>query len=89
MIHVYINPRVPVLKNVNKLNKIRYNYYDDYWKHYVQDPKKQLQNLINFIGNDSYLITHNISDFYLLKNELNYWNLPEIQKERFRSNIKI
>ena len=89
MIHVYINPRVPVLKNVNKLNKIRYYDYDDYWKHYVQDPKKQLQNLINFIGNDSYLIIHNISDFYLLKNELNYWNLPEIQKERFRSTLEI
>jgi len=89
MIHIFINPRVPVLKNINKLNKIRYYDYNDYWKDYVQDAKKQLQNFMNFIGNDSYLIIYTISDFFLLKHELEFWNLPEIQKERFRSTREI
>ena len=89
MIHIFINPRVPVLKNINKLNKIRYYDYNDYWKDYVQDAKKQLQNFMNFIGNDSYLIIYTISDFFLLKHELEFWNLPEIQKERFTSTREI
>ena len=90
IIHIYIKPRVFVPKNVQELNHIKYDDYKNYWEYYNQDTKSQLQNLLDFIGNDSYLIAHNATfDYYFLINELKYWGLPEIPKERFRCTLRI
>ena len=90
IIHIYIKPRVFVPKNVQELNHIKYDDYKNYWEYYNQDTKSQLQNLLDFIGNDSYLIAHNATfDYYFLMNELKYWGLPEIPKERFRCTLRI
>ena len=88
--HIYIKPRVFVPKNVQELNHIRYDDYQNFWEYYNQDTKSQLQNLLDFIGNDSYLVCHNATfDYYFLMNELKYWGLPEIPKERFRCTLRM
>ena len=88
--HIYIKPRVFVPKNIQELNHIKYNDYQNFWEYYNQDTKSQLQNLLHFIGNDSYLIAHNATfDYHFLNSELKYWKLPEIPKERFRCTYKI
>ena len=83
--HIHIKPRISYEKS-DKINILLDDYEDD---HYNQDTKQQLQNLINFIGNDSFLITHIPSDCRFLMNELKYWNLQEIPKERFRCTFEI
>ena len=83
---IHINPRDFISNNLNDLHNERYYAYSEYWEYYVQDSKKKLKNFIDFIGNDSYLISYDIiSDYDLLKKELKFWNLPEIEKNRFRS----
>ena len=90
MMHLYIKPRVFVPKNVQELNHIKYDDYKNFWEYYNQDTKSQLENLLNFIGNDSYIFAHNTTfDYYFLMNELKYWGLPEIPKERFRCTLRI
>ena len=90
MMHIYIKPRVFVPKNVQELNHIKYDDYKNFWEYYNQDTKSQLENLLNFIGNDSYIFAHNATfDYYFLMNELKYWGLPEIPKERFRCTLRI
>ena len=90
MMHIYIKPRVFVPKNVQELNHIKYDDYKNFWEYYNQDTKSQLENLLNFIGNDSYIFAHNATfDYYFLINELKYWGLPEIPKERFRCTLRI
>ena len=90
IIHIYIKPRVFVPKNVQELNHIRYDDYQNFWEYYCQDTKSQLQNLLDFIGNDSYIVAHNATfDYYFLMNELKYWGLPEIPKERFRCTLRM
>ena len=90
IMHIYIKPRVFVPKNIKELNHIKYDDYQKFWEHYNQDTKSQLQNFLHFIGNDSYLIAHNATfDYYFLMDELKYWKLPEIPKERFRCTLRI
>mgnify|MGYP002627304576 CR=1 FL=1 len=90
VIHFYIKPRVFVPKNVQELNHIKYDDYKNFWEYYNQDTKSQLEHLLNFIGNDAYLIAHNATfDYYFLMSELKYWGLPEIPKERFRCTLRI
>ena len=90
IMHIYIKPRVFVPKNVQELNHIRFDDYQNFWEYYNQDTKSQLQNFLDFIGNDSYLVCHNATfDYYFLMNELKYWGLPEIPKERFRCTLRI
>ena len=48
IIHIYIKPRVFVPKNVQELNHIRYDDYQNFWEYYNQDTKSQLQNLLDF-----------------------------------------
>ena len=60
IIHFYIKPRVFVPKNVQEINHIKYDDYKNYWEYYNEDTKTQLQNFLNFIGNDSYLIAHTL-----------------------------
>ena len=67
--HMHIKPRLSYENN--NLNT-SFDYED--YEHYNQDTQQQFQNLINFIGNDSYLITHIPSDCHFLMNELKYWN---------------
>ena len=83
---IHIKPRDFSLNNFNDLDNEIYCAYSKYWEYYAQDSKKKLQNFIDFIGNDSYLISHDsISDYYLLEKELKFWNLSMIEKNRFRS----
>ena len=90
IIHFYIRPRVFVPKNVQEINHIKYDDYKNYWEYYNEDTKTQLQNFLNFIGNDSYLIAHNATfDYYFLMNELKFWGLTEISKERFRCTLRL
>ena len=90
IMHIYIKPRVFVPKNVQELNHIRYDDYQNYWEYYNQDTKAQLQKFLDFIGNDAYIIAHNATfDYYFLMNELKYWGLSEIPKERFRCTLRI
>ena len=90
IMHIYIKPRVFVPKNVQELNHIRYDDYKNYWEYYNEDTKSQLQKFLDFIGNDAYIIAHNATfDYYFLINELKYWGLPEIPKERFRCTLRI
>ena len=83
--HIHIKSRISYEKS-DKINILLDDYEDD---HYNQNTKQQLQNLIDFIGNDSFLITHIPSDCRFLMNELKYWNLQEIPKERFRCTFEI
>ena len=88
--HIYIKPRVFVPKNVQELNHIRYDDFKKYWEYYNQDTKLQLQNLMEFIGDDSYLVAHNATfDYYFLNSELKYWGLPEYNNDRFRCTLRI
>lgn len=87
--HIYIKPRVFVPKSVQELNHINYDDYKKYWEYYNQDTKAQLQNLLEFFGNDSYLVAHNAPfDYYFLNSELKNWGLPEIPSERFRCTLR-
>ena len=88
--HIYIKPRIFVPKNVQELNHIKYDDFQKYWEYYNQDTKIQLQNLLEFIGDDSYLIAHNATfDYYFLNSELKYWGLPEYNNKRFRCTLRI
>ena len=90
MVHIYIQPRVFLSKNIQKLNNIKYYDYKNYWEYYNQSTKKQLKNFLDFIGNESYLITHIASsNIYFLEKELKKWDLPTISKERFRSTFEM
>ena len=90
IMHIYIEPRVNISKSAQKINNIKYDDYQNFWKYYNQDTKSQLQNLLNFLGDDSYLIAHNATfDYYFLMDELIYWELPKIPKERFRCTLRI
>ena len=83
---IYIKPKDFILNIFHDLDNEIYCAYSKYWEYYSQDSKKKLQNFIDFIGNNSYLISHDsISDYYLLEEELNFWNLSMIEKNRFRS----
>ena len=57
---IHINPRDFISNNLNDLHNERYYAYSEYWEYYVQDSKKKLKNFIDFIGNDSYLISYDI-----------------------------
>ena len=88
--HIYIKPRVFVPKNVQELNHIKYNDFQKYWEYYYQDTKTQLENFLEFIGNDSYLVCHNATfDYHFLNSELRYWGLPELPNERFRCTLRM
>ena len=88
--HIYIKPRVSIPKNIQELNYIKNDDYQNFLEYYNQDTKSQLRNLLDFIGNDSYIIVHNaIFDYILLMDELEYWELPQISKERFRCTLRI
>ena len=90
IMHIYIEPRVNISKSAQEINNIKYDDYQNFWKYYNQDTKSQLQNLLNFLGDDSYLIAHNATfDYYFLMDELIYWELPKISKERFRCTLRI
>ena len=90
IMHFYIKPRVYVPENIQELNGIKYDDYEKFWEYYNQDTKSQLRNFLDFIGNDSYIIAHNaIFDYYFLMEELIYWKLPQISKERFRCTLRI
>ena len=52
-------------------------------ENYYQNIEEQLNDLKFFIGKDSYLIIHTVTDYHLLKNELKKWGLVKIKKERF------
>lgn len=86
---IHIKPEICKINDSNNLSKTKYYDYDNYDGYYVYDSKNQLQKFINFIGNDSYLIFHDISDYYLLENEIKFWNLPNIEKYRLRSTYQI
>ena len=67
IMHIYIEPRVNISKSAQEINNIKYDDYQNFWKYYNQDTKSQLQNLLNFLGDDSYLIAHNATfDYYFL-----------------------
>ena len=90
IMHIYIEPRVNISKSAQEINNIKYDDYQNFWKYYNQYTKSQLQNLLNFLGDDSYLIAHNATfDYYFLMDELNHWGLPEISKKRFRCTLRI
>ena len=84
--HIYIQPRKFVPKNVQELNHIKHDDFTKYWGYYYQNTKTQLQNFLEFVGDDSYLVAHNaVFDYYFLNSELKYWGLPEIPKKIFKN----
>ena len=88
--HIYIKPRVFVPKNVQELNHIRYDDFKKYWENYNLDTKTQLQQFLEFVGNDSYLVAHNATfDYYFLNSELKFWGLTELPNERFRCTLRM
>ena len=56
----HIKPKAYIIDDPNNLSKIRYYDHDKYCGYYVDDSKNQLQKFVEFIGNDSYLIFHDI-----------------------------
>lgn len=70
LMYIYINAKAD-----NTENEV-YNYN--------QDIKIQLENFQNFIGEESYLISNDVTyNYYILNDELKYHGLKEISKERF------
>ena len=88
--HIYIKPRVFIPKKVQELNHINYDDYKKYWENYNLDTKTQLQNFLDFVGEDSYLVAHNATfDYYFINSELKYWGLPELSSDRFRCTLRM
>ena len=88
--HIYIKPRVFVPKKVQELNHINYDDFKKYWEYYNLDTKTQLQNFLDFVGEDSYLVAHNATfDYYFINSELRYWGLPELSSDRFRCTLRM
>ena len=88
--HIYIKPRVFVPKNVQEINHINYDDFKKYWEYYNLDTKIQLQNFLDFVGEDSYLVAHNATfDYYFINSELRCWGLPEISSDRFRCTLRM
>ena len=88
--HIYIKPRVFVSKKVQELNHINYDDFKKYWEYYNLDTKTQLQNFLDFVGEDSYLVAHNATfDYYFINSELRYWGLPELSSDRFRCTLRM
>jgi DNA polymerase-3 subunit epsilon len=88
--HIYIKPRVFVPKKVQEINHINYDDYKKYWEYYNLDTKTQLQNFLDFVGEDSYLVAHNATfDYYFINSELRNWGLPELSSDRFRCTLRM
>jgi len=88
--HIYIKPRVFVPKKVQEINHINYDDFKKYWEYYNLDTKTQLQNFLDFVGEDSYLVAHNATfDYYFINSELRYWGLPELSSDRFRCTLRM
>ena len=72
MYHAYVKEFSPFLEDIPLLNEIDKNNYEHFER--FNDSENQLQNLLNFIGDNSYLIVYDIPTYKFLMNELNYWN---------------
>ena len=88
--HIYIKPRVFVPKKVQEINHINYDDFKKFWEYYNLNTKIQLQNFLDFVGEDSYLVAHNATfDYYFINSELRYWGLPELSSDRFRCTLRM
>ena len=88
--HIYIKPRVLVPKKVQEINHINYDDFKKFWEYYNLNTKIQLQNFLDFVGEDSYLVAHNATfDYYFINSELRYWGLPELSSDRFRCTLRM
>jgi DNA polymerase-3 subunit epsilon len=87
--HIFIEPRKKIPQNVIEINKINQNDFSEYDKNYYHETKDLLKVFLNFIGENSYLYAHNATfDYYFLKNELEYFGLKCIERERFRCSMR-
>ena len=86
--HIYIKPRVYIRKEITEKTNITQDFYQNYCENYYFNTKIQLQKLLEFMGNDYYLIGYNLGkNIKFLNSELKYWKLPQIPKERFRCTM--
>lgn len=74
MFYIYIKPRNDLLKNYDGNDK------------YYQDTALQITNFLDFIGN-SYLVTYEAdTNYYFLKEELNFWKIyNSLDIKKFKS----
>jgi DNA polymerase-3 subunit epsilon len=87
--HAYLKARTKINKFAQEKHKITQNFYDLHINGFFKTDKDILKYFLKFVG-DSLIFAHNAQfDFNFINNELKYWNLDELPKERFRCTMRI
>lgn len=87
--HIYIKPRIIMTQSVIKIHHIDNNFYERNYLSSYESDKSNMENFIKFVGN-SLIFAHNAPfDMTFINNELRYWGLPTLKKEKFRCTMRI
>lgn len=88
--HFYIKPRVPIEDGAYQVNRIKDTTFTECYEGFYPDEKEQMQHLLTFIGEDSFIVCHNaVFDYYFFTDELVHLGLEPIPKERFRCTMRV
>ena len=87
--HIYIKPRIIMTQSVIKIHHIDNNFYERNYLSSYESDKANMENFIKFVGN-SLIFAHNAPfDMTFINNELRFWGLPTLKKEKFRCTMRI
>lgn len=87
--HLFINPRYCISQSAESKHKMSQSFYNSFYSNVYPSERHSLQMFIKFIHN-SLIFAHNaIFDMNFINNELQYRNLPIINKKRFRCTMKL
>ena len=86
--HIYIKPRIIMTQSVIKIHHIDNNFYERNYLSSYESDKANMENF-KFVGN-SLIFAHNAPfDMTFINNELRFWGLPTLKKEKFRCTMRI
>lgn len=87
--HLFINPRYRISQSAESKHKMSQSFYTSFYSNVYPSEQHSLRMFIKFIHN-SLIFAHNaIFDMNFINNELQYRNLPIINKKRFRCTMKL
>ena len=87
--HLFLNPRYRISQSAESKHKMSQTFYKSFYSNVYPSEYHSLQSFIKFIHN-SLIFAHNaIFDMNFINNELQYRNLPIINKKRFRCTMKL
>lgn len=87
--HTFLKPRYKMSESAESKHKMSQDFYEKYYSNAYLCDKKSLENFVNFVNN-SFIFAHNaVFDMNFINNELQFWDLPQIPKRKFRCTMKL